>query len=440
MRIMIVGSLAGRLGEASRIARDAGAVLEHAETVDDAIRAIGRGSHVELVFCDVALPIADLLDYLRGQRHDIFVIACGTNAQADEAVAAIKAGAREYLPLPPDPLLIAAILHEASRDRHTPIARDPAMLAVLKRAEHIARTDASVLLTGASGTGKEVMARFIHSLSRRAQGPFVGVNCAAIPETMLESELFGHEKGAFSGAIGRRLGKFEMADGGTLLLDEISEMDVRIQAKLLRAIQEREIDRLGGGKPVRVDVRIIATSNRRLADEIAGGRFREDLYFRLNVVNLRLPALAERPSDIPRLAEHFAAHYATLNGVPPRRLTPAALQLLMRAPWPGNVRELENTLHRAVLLAEGPEIGPEALDLEAQTPRMVAPSSGESFVGRRIEDVERDLILTTLAHTNGNRTHAAVMLGISIRALRNKLRDYTLSGISVPPPLAGIAA
>ncbi len=440
MRIMIVGALAGRLGEASRIARDAGAALEHADSVDQAIQAIGRGTHVEMVFCDVALPIATLLDYLRAQRHDIFVIACGTNAQADEAVAAIRAGAREYLPLPPDPLLIAAILHEASRDRHTPIARDPAMIAVLKRAEQIARTDASILLTGASGTGKEVMSRYIHSLSRRARGPFVGVNCAAIPETMLESELFGHEKGAFSGAVTRRLGKFEMADGGTLLLDEISEMDVRIQAKLLRAIQEREVDRLGGGKPVRVDVRIIATSNRALTEEIAGGRFREDLYFRLNVVSLRLPSLAERPSDIARLAEHFAEHYAKLNGVPVRRLMPSALASLQRAPWPGNVRELENTMHRAVLLAEGSEIGPDALDLESRPPRPTGLQPDETFVGRRIEDVERDLILTTLSHTNGNRTHAAVMLGISIRALRNKLRDYALSGVDIPPPLAGVAA
>jgi DNA-binding NtrC family response regulator len=217
-------------------------------------------------------------------------------------------------------------------------------------------------------------------------------------------------------------------------------MDVRIQAKLLRAIQEREIDRLGGGKPVRVDVRIIATSNRLLATEIAAGRFREDLYFRLNVVNLRLPSLAERPTDIPGLAEHFAEHYAKLNGVPSRRLTAEAIQCLLRAPWPGNVRELENTIHRAVLLSEGSEIGPEALDLDMPGSRTISTSAGDSFVGRRIEDVERDLILTTLSHTNGNRTHAAVMLGISIRALRNKLRDYAQSGMLVPPPLAGAAA
>ena len=440
MRIMIVGSLSGRLGEASILAREAGAQLDHAEDVELALQALARGANVEMIFCDVTLPIRTLIDYVRAQRHDIFVIACGTNAQADEAVAAIKAGAREFLPLPPDPLLIAAILHEASRDRHTPIARDPAMLATIRRAEQIARTDASVLLTGASGTGKEVIARFIHTSSRRAEGPFVGVNCAAIPDTMLESELFGHEKGAFSGAVARRIGKFEMAEGGTLLLDEISEMDVRIQAKLLRAIQEREIDRLGGGRPTRINVRIIATSNRNLPEDIATGRFREDLYFRLNVVNLRLPALAERPSDISRLAEHFAEHYARLNGVPLRKLSAAAVSRLARHRWPGNVRELENTMHRAVLLAEGAEISAEALDLDDVPAGALPAATGESFIGRRIEDVERDLILHTLGHTNGNRTHAAVMLGISIRALRNKLRDYASSGIAVPPPAAGIAA
>ncbi len=440
MRIMIVGSLSGRLGEAALIARKSGASLEQADTVDAAIAALSRGANVEMIFCDVAQPLRDLIAALRAQRHDIAVIACGTNADADAAVDAITAGAREFLPLPPDPLLIAALLHEASHDRSTPIARDPAMLALLRRAGQVAATDASILLTGPSGTGKEVMARHIHARSRRARGQFVGVNCAAIPETMLESELFGHEKGAFSGALGRRVGKFEMADGGTLLLDEISEMDVRIQAKLLRAIQEREIDRLGGDRPVPVNVRIIATSNRDLPAEIAAGRFRGDLYFRLNVVSLRLPALAERPGDIPRLAEHFAVHYAKLNGLPDRPLSAAAQQRLLRHAWPGNVRELENTIHRAVLLADGPEIPPSALELgdTADTPPHSTPHA-DDLVGRRIEDVERDLILRTLTHTNGNRTHAAVMLGISIRALRNKLRDYATSGAVVPPPLAGVA-
>jgi two-component system, response regulator FlrC len=300
------------------------------------------------------------------------------------------------------------------------------------------------LITGESGTGKEVLARHIHRRSRRSAGPFVALNCAAIPDNLLESELFGHEKGAFSGAVARRIGKFEAADGGTLLLDEISEMDVRLQAKLLRALQEKEIDRLGGASPVRVDVRILATTNRDLAAEAQRGTFREDLYFRLNVVSLRIPALRERPGDITVLAEHFVRHYAEVNGVPYRPLSRAAVLRLTSYAWRGNVRELENAIHRAVLLAEGAEIGIEAIELgppSVASENQVVTSGGvASLVGRRMEEVERDLIIETLGHTLGNRTHAATILGISIRALRNKLRDYAAQGVMVPPPAAGIAA
>ena len=315
------------------------------------------------------------------------------------------------------------------------------MMATLKRAEQVAGSEASVLITGESGTGKEVLARHIHRKSRRANGPFVALNCAAIPENLLESEMFGHEKGAFSGAAARRLGKFEAEDGGPLLLDEISEMDVRLQAKLLRAIQEREVDRLGGAGPVKVNVRILATSNRDLLAEASAGRFREDLYFRLNVVNLRIPALRERPGDIAALAEHYARHYADINGLPVRALSVAAHAQLARHGWRGNVRELENTVHRAVLLSAGDEVDavelPESgMSVMAASP---APSSSGSLVGRTMDDVEQDLILQTLVHTLGNRTHAATILGISIRALRNKLRDYAAAGVAVPRP-AGMAA
>jgi two-component system response regulator FlrC len=340
--------------------------------------------------------------------------------------------------------LLATLLAAATGAPGAPIVRDPVMLAVLRRAEQIATSDASVLITGESGTGKEVLARLIHRTSRRTNGPFVAVNCAAIPENLLESELFGHEKGAFSGALARRIGKFEAADGGTLLLDEISEMELRLQAKLLRAIQEREIDRVGGNAPVRVNVRILATSNRDLAAEAVAGRFRDDLYFRLNVVGLRIPPLRERPGDIAAIAAHFVVHFADLNGLPSRPLSHAAALMLGSYHWRGNVRELENIIHRAVLLSSGSEIGPEAIELPG------APAGGakaaqtqagsENFVGRRMEDVERDLILHTLSHTLGNRTHAATMLGISIRALRNKLKDYAQSGIQVTPPQAGVAA
>jgi DNA-binding NtrC family response regulator len=323
------------------------------------------------------------------------------------------------------------------------------MGAVLSLADQIAGSEASILVTGESGTGKEVLARYVHRKSLRNDKPFISVNCAAIPENLLESELFGHEKGAFTGAIARRIGKFEEANGGTLLLDEISEMDARLQAKLLRAIQEREIDRVGGTKPVKVDIRIIATSNRDLAEAVKHGTFREDLLYRLNVVNLRLPALRERPKDIRALAHHFARKYAEANGVPYRAISSPTERLLLSHNWKGNVRELENTIHRAVLLATGAEISPEAIRLPDGTQVGAAPtvspqnssvqsavaSAGavtRSLVGRTVSDVERDLILDTLDHCLGNRTHAANILGISIRTLRNKLKEYSDSGLSIP--------
>ena len=331
--------------------------------------------------------------------------------------------------------------------------RDPLMAALLDRAAQLARADASVLITGESGTGKEVLARHIHRLSRRARGPFVALNCAALPESLLESELFGHEKGAFSGAVAMRKGKFEQADGGTLLLDEIGEMDPRLQAKLLRVIQEREVDRLGGTHPVKVDVRLLAATNRDLAAEVRAGRFREDLYFRLNVVTLRIPPLRERPADIPALATHFADRFAAANGLPRRPIAPAAMALLAAHPWPGNVRELENAMHRAVLLAEGPTITEAAIELAplpqppAASPAPAAAPAAVSapvaapprpapavaaLVGRRVDEVERDLILETLVHCLGNRTRAAEILGISIRTLRNKLHEYRAQGVAVP--------
>jgi DNA-binding NtrC family response regulator len=375
------------------------------------------------------------------------VVACGVNVQAEDAVRAIRDGAREFLPLPPDPDLIAAILEAASGESHLLVVRNPVMHATVRRAEQIASAEASVLITGESGTGKEVLARHIHRRSRRAAGPFVALNCAAIPENLLESELFGHEKGAFSGALARRIGKFEAADGGTLLLDEIGEMDIRLQAKLLRAVQEREIDRLGGSTPVRVNVRILATTNRDLPAEVARGTFREDLYFRLNVVSLRLPPLRERPGDITALANHYAHHYAQLNGLPQRPLGAEALRRLSSHPWRGNVRELENAIHRAVLLSTGDAVEADAIELSSpsgSTPSSPTPHGSPGgipgLVGQRMEDVERDLILQTLFHTLGNRTHAASILGISIRALRNKLRDYAAAGAHVPAPPTGVAA
>ncbi len=304
------------------------------------------------------------------------------------------------------------------------------------------------MITGESGSGKEVIAKYVHARSKRASKPFISINCAAIPDNLLESELFGHEKGAFTGAVARRIGKFEEANGGTLLLDEISEMDIRLQAKLLRAIQERIIDRVGGTKPVPVDIRILATSNRNLDESVKNGEFREDLLFRLNVVNLKIPALRERPGDIIALAEHFIKKYAEANGVPERLWVKTQKKQLVQAQWPGNVRELENTLHRAVLLATGDQIDAASISMPdgtglgaashdnsvAAQVASTAESISRAMVGRTVADVEKELILDTLDHCLGNRTHASNILGISIRTLRNKLNQYAQSGEQIPAP------
>jgi two-component system response regulator FlrC len=454
MRLLIIGSLDGYIGTAGKIALSRGAKVAHASDIDVGLNAIRAGQGAELVMVDVKQDLRRFIDSLKAERITIPVVACGIGTDAEAAVAAIKAGAKEYIPLPPDEELIAAVLEAVTEESHAIIHRDPAMSTVLALADRIADSDATVLITGESGTGKELLARHLHRKSRRADKRFVSVNCAAIPDNLLESELFGHEKGSFTGAVARRIGKFEEANGGTLLLDEISEMDPRLQAKLLRAVQEREIDRVGGSQPVKVDIRLIATTNRDLLQEVRKGTFREDLYYRLNVVTLRLPALRDRPLDIEPIAEHFARKYAEANGVQYRPLSSAAREVLLHHAWRGNVRELENTMHRAVLFAKGSEIGPEAVtilaDLEADASNAGASATSAlspieaatevmggkvaTLVGRTVADVERDLILETLSHCLGNRTHAANILGISIRTLRNKLKQYSGEGIPVPLP------
>jgi len=451
MRLLIIGTLEGHMSTAGQIALARGAKVANVTNVDDGLSTLRSGHGADLAMVDIRLPIADLVGRLKDERINCPVVACGiVGTDADAAVEAIKAGAQEYIPLPPDPEMIAAVLEAVTQESSAVISTDPAMRQVLDMAKQIAPSDASVLITGQSGTGKEVMARFLHANSRRSSNVFVAVNCAAIPENLLESELFGHEKGAFTGAVARRVGKFEEADGGTLLLDEISEMHPRLQAKLLRAIQEREIDRVGGSQPVKVDVRILATSNRDLEQSVKDGDFREDLYFRLNVVNLVLPPLKDRPNDIEVLAIHFAEKYAELNGFDVQPVTTEALAALKAHDWPGNVREIENTMHRAVLLSQGREIGSDAI---LMTGAQSAPSAAETasaalensslagqsdeqngLVGKTVAEVERELIIDTLSHCLGNRTHAANILGISIRTLRNKLKQYSEEGFSVPMP------
>jgi two-component system, response regulator FlrC len=447
MRVLIVGQLGGQLSAATQLAFSRGAKVFH---VDDTARAMdmlrsGRGA--DLLLVDVHEDIAGLARAMAAEHIVAPIVACGVMTTPDIAASAIRAGAREFIPLPPDAELMAAVLAAVADDDRPMIAVDPAMTALRALADQVAPSEASVLITGESGVGKEVMARYIHKRSRRADKPYISVNCAAIPENLLESELFGHEKGAFTGAVARRIGKFEEANTGTLLLDEISEMDIRLQAKLLRAIQEREIDRVGGAKPVPVNIRIIATSNRNLHEAVRAGDFREDLLYRLNVLNVHIPPLRERPQDLLALARHFIEKYSRANGLPVRRLSAEAITRVQGASWPGNIRELENAMHRAVILARGEEIeagdlrapdGRPVSSLDAAAERAVTAAQGAMNagfrVGQTVAEVEQELILTTLDHCLGNRTHAANILGISIRTLRNKLQAYRDAGVEIAAP------
>lgn len=455
---MIIGQLEGYISAAGKIALQRGAKVIHCEDTEQALGALRNGKGADLVMIDVKQKIGAFIEALKLERIHVPVIACGIGTDARSAVKAIQEGAKEYVPLPPDADLIAAILEAVTEENNTMIGADPAMKQVVAMADKIAPSEATVLITGESGTGKEVMSRYIHRKSRRGSGPFIAVNCAAIPESLLESELFGHEKGAFTGAVGRRLGKFEEANGGTLLLDEVSEMHPLLQAKLLRAIQEREITRIGSNDPVKIDVRIIATSNRNLEESVNKGEFREDLYFRLNVVNIRLPALRERRADLAALSQFFIDKFSEQNGLDKKRISAEGAAKILAHHWRGNIRELENTMHRAVLVSAQNEIEADAIHIagmsarggdaapaaKAPDPAGVSPSSSaqapavknaggvETLVGRTIADVEREMIINTLDHCLGNRTHAANILGISIRTLRNKLSQYRDEGLDVP--------
>ena len=454
MRLLVVGRLSGQLSSAVKLAMAAGAKVAHVETCEAATYALRAGQGADLLMVDYELDIAALIAANEAERIRVPVVACGVGADPKRAADAIRAGAKEFIPLPPDADLIAAVLAAVADDNRPMIARDPAMQAVIALADQVAASDASILITGESGVGKEVMARYVHKKSRRAPRPFISVNCAAIPENLLESELFGHEKGAFTGAVARRIGKFEEASGGTLLLDEISEMDGRLQAKLLRALQEREIDRVGGGKPVKVDIRVIATSNRDLAQAVRDGTFREDLLYRLNVVNLRLPPLRERPGDIVALAEHFVEEVRRRqrhrrSGRSRRRRAAGWSPTAGRATcasWrtPCTARCCCRSARRSRSSRSGCRTArrcPASPGAEtARAASIAAETASRAFVGQTVAAVEQQLIIDTLGHCLGNRTHAANILGISIRTLRNKLKEYTDAGISVPPPQQGAAS
>ena len=475
-----------------------GHAVELAENGREALDKF-QGRRFDLVICDLNMPGLDGLGVLKAVKQrdpGLPVILMTARGTVETAVEAMREGAHDFI-LKPFPsgvieeavnraLAGTAAASPAARPRDERVdnarpllTRNQRMTRLLELARTVASSPATVLLQGESGTGKELLARFIHQNSPRADGPFVALNCASLPESLLESELFGHEKGAFTGAVTRKQGKFELADGGSILLDEISEMDLSLQAKLLRVLQEGEIDRVGGKEPQKIDVRVIATTNRNIKAWVESGRFRADLYYRLNVIPFFLPSLKERLDDLPLLADHFRRKYARQNNKNVTGLSPAALDRLAAYDWPGNIRELENTVARGVLLAAGPEVEPgdlfmdeagfmaaleRALPLEAlpadEPPVEAAPGEarldeariGEAPLGEAppdedrpplgefrplyspvsqtagglmtIEAMERRLIGQALNETEGNRTHAARILGISVRTLRNKLNEY----------------
>ena len=378
----------------------------------------------------------DFLETARDREPPVPVIVLTRKPKLDDAVLSVKNGAYDFWtkPVARERLTKTIELLEQTKrgtgstlqDPDDPIiSQDPVLRSIKALARKIAPSSATVFIQGESGTGKELFARYIHNHSGRQDKPFVALNCAALPETLLESELFGYEKGAFTGAIRTREGKFELAHTGTLLLDEVTEIPFHLQAKLLRVLQEGEVDRLGGKYPVRVDVRVIATTNIRIEDLVKETKFRKDLYYRLNVIPLKIPPLSERPADIIGLAEYFLAKYSAENGSKIRSFAPEALRKLADYPWPGNVRELQNVVQRAVLISDAPLVGRDCIVLDPGLEQGAAPASEFSLMP--LCEVEKIMIEKALCTFEGNRTRAAEILGISVRTLRNKLAEYRQS-------------
>ncbi|MBF0528585.1 MAG: sigma-54-dependent Fis family transcriptional regulator [Deltaproteobacteria bacterium] len=442
-----------------------GYAVDLAETGADALEKF-KANPFELVITDAKTPYLDGLELLKNIKKNsphTPVIMVSAYVSVEAAVEAMREGALDYVLKPFSMNLIEEVVERAlsgsgGRSWRSPgalaaptghreiITDDPAMKRLLQRALSVAPSKATVLLQGESGTGKELLARYIHLHSDRANGPFVAINCASLPEGLLESELFGHEKGAFTGAVTRKSGKFELADQGTILLDEISEMDLALQAKLLRVLQEGEVDRVGGKLPTKIDVRVIATTNRDIKAWVAEGKFRSDLYYRLNVIPLTIPPLRERPGDVIGLANFFLNSYSNLNKKELKTLSAAVVNRLKAHDWPGNVRELENMMARGVLLSIGSEVelGDLFLDEISTLPNHVAPTPDQASLAiptppsdqspqglMTIYEMEKDLVFRALNETEGNRTHAAKILGISVRTLRNKLAEY--QGVSFDP-------
>jgi DNA-binding NtrC family response regulator len=404
----------------------------------DTLEAAGKQAF-QILYTDLVLEDmsgVELVRRIKDRCPSIYPLVGACRGTADDVVSALQAGAADVIIDPFEKELIEQAFAKAAgsvpdasagyaSDRNFPksvITQDKTLQGVLAIAKKVASSTATVLVTGESGTGKELLASFIHAHSNREREPYVAINCAALPEQLAESELFGHEKGAFTGAISKKIGKFESAAKGTLVLDEITEMALPLQAKLLRALQEREIVRLGANHPIPIAARVIAVSNQNMKEAVTSGAFREDLYYRLNVIPLTIPPLRERKNDIPLLADYFLKRFSAQNASAMSRISDQAMGLLMQQPWPGNVRELENTIERGVLIGSGAELLPAHLILEAPIAETCRKPS--LAAGMTVRDMEKELIFNTLNAVNDNRTHAAKMLGISIRTLRNKLNEY----------------
>jgi two-component system response regulator FlrC len=430
------------------------------DSAEAALTALGRDSF-SMVVSDVNMPGMDghqLLNQIRNRYPQLPVLLMTAFGAVERAVDAMRRGAADYLVKPFEPKALLELVERHALGRLSkdegdgPVALEPASQQLLELAKRVAQSDSTVLISGESGTGKEVLARFIHQQSPRANKPFIAINCAAIPDNMLEATLFGHEKGAFTGAVASQPGKFEMAEGGTILLDEISEMPLGLQAKLLRVLQEREVERVGARKPIDLDIRVLATSNRDLAGEVAAGRFREDLFYRLSVFPLGWRPLRERTADILPLAERLLAKHAKKMNHAPARLSAEAQHALTSYPWPGNVRELDNAIQRALILQQGGMIQPQDLCLSgpiglapmaSPVPTLVVVASGSavlplseegsdsSALGDDLRRHEFQMIIDTLRAERGRRKEAAERLGISPRTLRYKLAQMRDAGMDV---------
>ncbi len=445
-------------------ARSLGIQTTSCQNGDDALTH-ARSNSVDLVFTDLRMPGmsgVELVRRMNAEFPDTPVVVVTAHGTVETAVEAMKHGAADFLVKPCTPDTIEVVVERIQRTRRlereneylraevrsehssTIVAESKTMTDLLKTAERVASSKGTVLITGESGTGKERIAHHIHTSSPRAGGPFIRVNCAALSEQLLESELFGHERGAFTGAHKRREGRFELADGGTLLLDEIGEISPALQTKLLRVLEEEEFERVGGTQTLKVDVRVVATTNRDLPKEVSEGNFREDLYYRLHVLPIHMEPLRDRRDDVLPLARHFAEHYARQNGVASPNFTEESERRLLDWNWPGNVRELENAIHRAVILLEGGDIEPdhllfEPLPAQDRKPKFTlvtekgdylgAISASSPLANRQLADLEREAILCTLEATRGNKTEAARRLGVTARTLSNKMKLWRETGL-----------